>query len=52
MKVVWFRQTLMKILFGIGMSLFGFPVARLHLHVFNLIYLRLGSHDARSELDS
>jgi len=42
MKVVWFRQTLMKILFGIGMSLFGFLVARLHLHVFNRIYLRLG----------
>ena len=43
MKIVWFRQTLMKILFGIGMSLFGFLVARLHLHVFNPIYLRLGS---------
>jgi predicted acylesterase/phospholipase RssA len=43
MKIVWFRQTLMKILFGIGMSLFGFLVARLHLHVFNPLYLRLGS---------
>jgi hypothetical protein len=43
MKVVWFRQTFMKILFGIGMSLFGFLVARLHLHVFNPLYLRLGS---------
>ena len=42
MKIVWFRQTLMKILFGIGMSLFGFLVARLHLHVFNPLYLRLG----------
>jgi predicted acylesterase/phospholipase RssA len=42
MKMVWFRQTLMKILFGIGMSLFGFIVARLHLHVFNRLYLRLG----------
>jgi hypothetical protein len=42
MKIVWFRKTLMKILFGIGMSLFGFLVARLHLHVFNPIYLRLG----------
>jgi hypothetical protein len=43
MKIVWFRQTLMKIAFGIGMSVFGFLVARLHLHVFNPIYLRLGS---------
>jgi len=43
MKIVWFRQTLMKILFGIGMSVFGFLVARLHLHVFNPLYLRLGS---------
>ncbi len=43
MKIVWFRQTLMKIVFGIGMSVFGFLVARLHLHVFNPLYLRLGS---------
>jgi hypothetical protein len=42
MKIVWFRQTLMNILFGIVMSLFGFLVARLHLHVFNPLYLRLG----------
>ena len=42
MKIVWFRQTLMNILFGIAMSLFGFLVARLHLHVFNPLYLRLG----------
>ena len=43
MKIVWVRQTLMKIAFGIGMSVFGFLVARLHLHVFNPLYLRLGS---------
>ena len=42
MKIVWFRQTLMKILLGIGMSLFGFLIARLHLHVFNPLYLHLG----------
>ena len=42
MQIVWYRQTLMKIAFGIGMSLFGFLVARLHLHVFNPLYLRLG----------
>ena len=45
MKIVWFRQTLAKIAFGIGMSLFGFLVARLHLHVFNPLYLRLGSRE-------
>jgi predicted acylesterase/phospholipase RssA len=50
MKIVWFRQTLMKILFGIGMSLFGFLVARLHLHVFNPIYLRLGSMSCIHEM--
>lgn len=43
MKIVWFRHTFMKILFGIGMSVFGFLVARLHLHVFNPLYLWLGS---------
>jgi len=42
MQIVWFRQTLMKFAFGVGMSLFGFLVARLHLHVFNPLYLRLG----------
>jgi hypothetical protein len=47
MQIVWFRQTLTKIAFGIGMSIFGFLVARLHLHVFNPLYLRLGSIPAR-----
>lgn len=47
MKIIWFRQTLMKIVFGIGMSVFGFLVARLHLHVFNPIYLWLGSMQRR-----
>ncbi len=42
MKVVWFRQTVTKIALGIGMSLFGCLIARLHLHVFNPLYLRLG----------
>ena len=43
MQIVWFRQTLLKIAFGVGMAFFGFLVARLHLHVFNPLYLRLGS---------
>jgi predicted acylesterase/phospholipase RssA len=42
MQIVWFRQTLMKIAFGIGMAVFGFLIARLHLHAFNPLYLRFG----------
>ena len=42
MKIVWIEQTLAKIAFGIGMSLFGFLISRLHLHVFDRIYLYLG----------
>ena len=49
MKIVWFRQTLMKILLGIGMSLFGFLIARLHLHVFNPLYLYLGKMQRNSQ---
>jgi len=43
MQIVWLRQTLTKIAFGLGMSVFGFLVARLHLHIFNPIYLRIGA---------
>jgi hypothetical protein len=42
MKIVWFRKTLIDIGLGIGMALFGFLVARVHLHIFNKLYLRLG----------
>lgn len=42
MRIVWLRQTLTKIAVGIGMSVIGFLLARLHLHVFNVLYLRLG----------
>jgi len=45
MQIVWFRQTLGKFAFGVVMSMFGFMVARLHLHVFNPLYLRLGKLD-------
>jgi predicted acylesterase/phospholipase RssA len=45
MQTVWFRQTLGKFAFGVVMSMFGFIVARLHLHVFNPLYLRLGKLD-------
>ncbi len=42
MRIARFRETINKILTGIGMSLLGFVLARLHLHVFDRIYLRLG----------
>ena len=49
MQIVRFRQTLTKIAFGVGMSLFGFLIARLHLHVFNPLYLRLGAIQKANE---
>ncbi len=42
MRIVWFRQTLIKIAIGIAMSVVGFFVARLHLHLFDKFYLCLG----------
>lgn len=42
MRIVRFRDTLSKIFIGIGMSVFGFLLARLHLHVFDRIYLWFG----------
>ena len=45
MRIVQFRETLSKIAIGVGMSFFGFLIARLHLHVFDRMYLRLGRLD-------
>ena len=42
MRVIRWRDTLTYIAIGIGMSLAGFAVARLHLHVFDKIYLWYG----------
>ncbi|MCH7473612.1 MAG: patatin-like phospholipase family protein [Gemmatimonadetes bacterium] len=42
MRIVRFRETITKILIGVGMSVVGFLVARIHLHLFDRIYLRLG----------
>ena len=42
MRIVRFRETITKILIGIGMSALGFLLARLHLHVFDRIYLWFG----------
>jgi len=42
MRIVRFRETVSKVLMGIIMSAFGFLLARLHLHVFDKLYLRFG----------
>jgi predicted acylesterase/phospholipase RssA len=42
LRVVRFRETLSQIAIGVGMSLLGWGVARLHLHVFDQWYLRAG----------
>ncbi len=51
MKIVWLKQTLGKIAFGIGMSLFGFLISWLHLHVFDRIYLYLGRIERANDPD-
>jgi hypothetical protein len=38
-----YRKTAMEILVGIGMATVGFLLARLHLHVFDRLFLRQGS---------
>ena len=42
MRLVQYRKTLSDIAIGIGMGLFGFLAARLHVHVFDRLYLHLG----------
>ena len=45
MRVVRWRDTLKYIAIGVGMSTLGFLAARLHLHVFDPLYLRYGKLD-------
>ena len=45
MRVVRYRDTLMEIAIGVGMSLFGWIIARIHLHIFDRWYLRAGRVD-------
>lgn len=45
MQVVRWRDTVNYVLVGIGMCTIGFLIARLHLHVFDRLYLRLGKLD-------
>ncbi|GAA4352617.1 hypothetical protein GCM10023165_42100 [Variovorax defluvii] len=41
-RLLDYRKTLRDIALGIGMAFFGFVVARLHLHVFDPLFLRQG----------
>lgn len=41
-KLVNYRKTATEVLIGIGMATFGFLVARLHLHVFDKLFLWQG----------
>ena len=45
MRVVQFRSTLIRILIGIVMAALGCWLARLHLHIFDRMFLRRGSLD-------
>jgi predicted acylesterase/phospholipase RssA len=42
-KLVNYKKTAAEILIGVGMATFGFLVARVHLHVFDKLFLRQGS---------
>jgi len=42
MRFIRAPKTFQQIVIGIGMTTFGFVVARLHLHVFDKMFLRLG----------
>jgi len=44
-KVVQWRESLYRIALGIAMSVFGWIVARIHLHVFDKMFLKRGSLD-------
>ena len=44
-KVVRWRETLTRIAIGFGMCLFGWIAARIHLHIFDKMFLKRGSLD-------
>ena len=48
LQIVNFRETLTQIAIGIGMSILGWAVARLHLHVFDKWFLSYGSIKKRT----
>ena len=45
-RIVRFPKTLQQIAIGFGMASFGFIIARLHLHVFDKLFLRQGRVDS------
>jgi predicted acylesterase/phospholipase RssA len=45
MRFVNYRKTLEEFAVGLGMSVLGFAIARVHLHVFDRLYLRWGKLD-------
>jgi predicted acylesterase/phospholipase RssA len=45
-QLLQYRKTLSRALLGVGMALAGWLVARLHLHLFDRLYLAYGSVDA------
>jgi hypothetical protein len=50
-RVVRWRDTLIRIVSGIGMSLLGFMAARVHLHIFDRYFLRFGNLDTFQSLE-
>ena len=50
MRVIKWRGTLVRIAIGIGMAVLGWLAARLHLHVFDRMFLSRGSLEAYQRL--
>ena len=44
MRIINYRKTLEEFAVGLGMSV-GFLIARIHVHVFDRLYLRWGKLD-------
>jgi hypothetical protein len=42
LRIVRFRETFSQIIIGIAMALVGWILARIHLHIFDRLYLRKG----------
>jgi hypothetical protein len=45
MRIINYRKTLEEFAVGLGMSVLGFAIARIHVHVFDRLYLRWGKLD-------
>jgi hypothetical protein len=49
MRMVRYRDTLTEIAIGIAMSLLGWIVARIHLHIFDKWFLHIGRVGDRTD---